>query len=110
MRLVPILPLLLATCFACAACGGAEDAVAGTRGVVVQPEEVPTTVREAMERATKGAELSQFQKIPGANGKMIYTARYLRKGKDATVAVSEDGKVVRNGNHDREGNRKKKAP
>lgn len=82
----------------------------------VSLEDLPETVKEAMERVAKGAELSKCEKVVGANGKVVYIARYLRikgkdgkEGKEAVVAVSEDGKVVRNGREHEIGS-KDKAP
>ncbi len=73
----------------------------------VQSEDLPAVVRNAMKRVAKGAELSQFQKISGATGKVVYTASYQLNGKDSTVTVSEDGKVVRHGHNDHDGSGKK---
>lgn len=96
MSILPVIPLLLA-----GMCAWAADPV--------KPEDLPTTVKEAMDKAAHGASLSSIEKTTGANGKVVYTAKYVnKKGKDTSVSVSEDGKVVRNGSGgDRDKDKKK---
>lgn len=63
----------------------------------IKQEALPATVKEAMDRTARGAVLSRFEKTIGTKGKAVYTARYTnRKGRVVTIAVSEDGKLVRN--------------
>jgi hypothetical protein len=63
-------------------------------GESVQAADLPTPVKVAMDKAAGGAELTDIEKTTNAEGKVVFTAKYL-KGKKATmISVNEDGSLV----------------
>lgn len=69
----------------------------------IKAADLPATVKTAMDKATKGAELTSVEKST-ADGKTVYVGKYAnKKGKEQSVTVGEDGTVIGG-----EGGKKKK--